>query len=427
MHSLRKSAFRGAVLVLVLATAAPAQVGAPPTAPTTLWNFLGIPYGVRKLQGATRNRRGNFPGLEPKPPMRALADPRNLESPDPSIKKAAEVKMAEDLKMQKIKAVKYLASIGCGCYDVDGGVTAALVASMQDCTEDVRYETIQAIAEASEDGRCAKCGEGCCCNKEILTQLAQMAYERDEHGCYLEPSSRVREAAAEALVICCPTDTSPVIVAEELPPVAPPRETLDAQPEEDDRETVPLPPAPTPPIPPGEEPPSADSITDASPGQSMQLVVPVELGSASLSNGEDYGFGVVVHVSLPHELAHVHFSDSTLQPPAGSILGIYEQVGDQRRLLARLRVVESFPGSANVTGSPEDLSRIARGDVVLSPPVKVAANRRLTVHRSQTATMTPAVAPVPPQADSQELMAATNQIRSTSHMPRQPVFTGFVR
>src|SRR5215212_9547182 len=47
--------------------------------PTTLWNFLGIPQGIRKIQGATINRRGNFPGLERKPPLRAIADPIKLE------------------------------------------------------------------------------------------------------------------------------------------------------------------------------------------------------------------------------------------------------------------------------------------------------------------------------------------------------------
>ncbi|RIK72075.1 MAG: hypothetical protein DCC67_19755, partial [Planctomycetota bacterium] len=174
--SLRRSGTQALIAILALLMAGPAraQVGGTPAPPVTLWQFLGIPQGIKKLQGATRNRRGNHPNLEPKPPMRAIADPRNLESPDPSIKKAAEVKTAEDLKAQKIKAVKYLASIGCGCYDADGGVTAALAASMQDCTEDVRYETINAVAEAAENGACARCGEGCCCNKEILTVLAKL-------------------------------------------------------------------------------------------------------------------------------------------------------------------------------------------------------------------------------------------------------------
>src|SRR5687768_11381028 len=96
--SFRRPGFRSAVVTLAVLTAIPAnaQVGGTPAPPVTLWQFLGIPQGVKKLQGATRNRRGNHPNLEPKPPMRAIADPRNLESPDASIKKAAEVKTLED-------------------------------------------------------------------------------------------------------------------------------------------------------------------------------------------------------------------------------------------------------------------------------------------------------------------------------------------
>ena len=393
MRSLRKSAIRGAVLVLALATAAPAQVGGPPTGPATIWRFLGIPQGIRKVQGATRNRRGNTPNLEPKPPLKALADPANLESPDPSIKKAAEIKQAEDLKKQKIKAVKYLASIGCGCYDIDGGVTDALVASMEDCTEDVRYETVKAITEAARNGCCAKCGNGCCCNKKILEQLAKMAYERDDHGCYLEPSERVREAAIEGIEVCCPTNTSPVIVPAETPaPPQPGREILEAEPGTDSRETVPA--VPTPPIPPGEELPAGEGVTGVAPGQPVQLM-PGQPGAGSQAgvNDADYGFGVIVHVSLQHELAHVHFNDSNLQPPAGSLLGVYEQVGDKRMLLARLKVVESFVGSANVTGSSDDLAKIARGDVVLTPPARMLASAQASAVQAPVANAAPVQLP----------------------------------
>jgi hypothetical protein len=357
MPSLRKPVVRGAIVcLLALLSAAPAepawaQVGAPPTAPTTLWNFLGIPYGIRKLQGATRNRRGNHPNREPKPPLKAIADPRNLESKDPSIKKAAEIKQAEDLKMQKIKAVKYLASIGCGCYDVDGGVTAALVASMGDCTEDVRYETIKAITDAAKEGCCAKCGSTCCCNKDILTAFAKIAYERDDHGCYVEPSQRVREAAAEGLRTCCPNSSPPVIVEPEKPKV--PRETAEEIDEGETRESAPEgttePTPPTPPQDPAAEPlPAAGAST-----------------SAPASPARPFGFGVVVDVSPDHSLAHVHFDDPNAPAVVGAEIGVYQQVGAERRLVAVLHVVEAFPGSANVTGAPEALAAVARGDMVV--------------------------------------------------------------
>ena len=84
-----------------------AQLPPPPPPPATLWSFLGIPQGMRASRDNTLNSRGNFPGLERKPPLKPIADPKNLQSDNPAIKKAAEVKQAEDLKPQKIKAIKY--------------------------------------------------------------------------------------------------------------------------------------------------------------------------------------------------------------------------------------------------------------------------------------------------------------------------------
>jgi hypothetical protein len=83
-----------------------AQLPPPPPPPTTLWSFLGIPQGYRYVRDNAFNRSGNRPGLERKPPLKAIADPSNLKSDNPAIKKAAEIKQAEDQKKQKIKAVK---------------------------------------------------------------------------------------------------------------------------------------------------------------------------------------------------------------------------------------------------------------------------------------------------------------------------------
>lgn len=158
------------------------------------------------------NRSGKHPGLECKPAARkAIADLANLESPVPAIKKAAEIKQAEDLKPQKIKAVRYLTKLGCGCYDIDGSITEALIAATSDCTEDVRLATVEAISEAASNKCCSNCGMTCCCKEDMVKRLAQMAYERDETGCYLEPSQRVRQAAALALRTCCP-NTEPVLI-----------------------------------------------------------------------------------------------------------------------------------------------------------------------------------------------------------------------
>lgn len=217
-----KTRLVAAALAVVISGTAFGQVAVPPApAPPTLWSFLGIPQGVKKVKGALTNRKGNHPGAEPKDALKALNDPANLESPDAAIKRAAEIKKAEDLKPQKLKAIKYLASIGCGCYDKDGSVTDALVAAAEDCTEEVRLATMQQVQAAATGKCCNNCGQVCCCNDKMLKKLAQIAYERDEFGCYSEPSKRVRGAAATALAACCPGAVPLEILQEKPQPIAP--------------------------------------------------------------------------------------------------------------------------------------------------------------------------------------------------------------
>lgn len=122
------------------------QAQQAPAAPHTLWHFLGIPQTVHRSYDGLMNRQGEHPGLERKPRLKALADPANLASDNPAIKAAAEIKQQEDLKPQKIKAIKYLAEIACGCYP---GVKEALLAALDDCTEDVRYEAAVAFCRAA--------------------------------------------------------------------------------------------------------------------------------------------------------------------------------------------------------------------------------------------------------------------------------------
>lgn len=209
------SRMAAAGFVLILAVTAFGQEGR-----TTLWSFLGIPQAADRINGGLMNRTGKRPGLEKKPPLKRIADPSNLKSDVPAIKKAAEIKQAEDLKPQKIKAVKYLAKIGCGCYDADGSVTEALKAAMTDCTEEVRLAAVQAIAEAASSQCCPNCGATCCCNEKISEQLFQLSQGVDDAGCPKEPSARVREAAMQALRVCCPGGP-PVLVEPETTPETP--------------------------------------------------------------------------------------------------------------------------------------------------------------------------------------------------------------
>lgn len=193
------------VAALAISTASAAHGQAPAVPPTpTIWRFIGIPQGIQKIRDVTVNRRGNFPGLERKPPLKRIADPANLESTNPAIKAAAEIKQAEDLKAQKIKAIKFLAKMGCGCYDKEGKITDALIAAMDDCTPDVRLAAIEAIETAASGECCSKCGSTTCCSEKVTKRLSEIAYERDDSGCPLEPSAEIRAAAAKALCTCCP-------------------------------------------------------------------------------------------------------------------------------------------------------------------------------------------------------------------------------
>jgi len=165
-------------------------------APATLWKFLGF-QKLRVARDALTNMHGKFPSLERKPPMLRIGDPKNLESLNPAIKKAAEIKVEEDLKPQKIKAIKFLARTGCGCYE---GVAEALIAALSDCTEEVRYEAARALRDAAGQ-KCGTCN-GSCCSEKVSEAMYKRAYERDDAGCWIEPSERVRGMLRQALCAC---------------------------------------------------------------------------------------------------------------------------------------------------------------------------------------------------------------------------------
>jgi hypothetical protein len=147
-----------------------------------------------------------FPGLEPTPPLKLLTDPANL-SPDapPSVQAAAEIKAKEDQAAQKAKAVAYLATVGCGCYE---GVAEALAESLKDCSEEVRYATVKALRDLGLKN-CDCCGGNSCCTVEVHKELMRLAWETGENGCFVERSQRVRRLARLALETCCEPSFDP--------------------------------------------------------------------------------------------------------------------------------------------------------------------------------------------------------------------------
>lgn len=290
----------------------------PGAAPATLWRFMGIPQGIQKLQGATRNRNGNRPNREPTPPMKAIADPANLDpGKGPAINKAAEIKQKEDLAPQKIKALKYLATIGCGCYP---GVEEAFAKSLKfgdECTEDVRYEAALAIQEAAEN-TCAKCGKSCCCTAEMMQLLNDVATGRDADGCFFEPSARVREAACEALLAC--RRRVPVYPAPPAAPYAPP---------ETPGETIPREPLP------GEFVPkeSSASLTSRRPSDGNALMNDI-LGVGGENGRPSAGDGSIAasQISNRKSASRQGSGDASRTAPArallvGSVVGIDARTG----------------------------------------------------------------------------------------------------
>jgi len=233
------------VLAVCLAVGIVAGAGAaePAAAPTTFWSFFGIPDGIKRVRDATVNRRGNHPNLERKPPVKRLADPELLKSEVDAIKVAAEIKKQQDEAPQTIKAIKFLGDVGCGCYP---GVAEALAKSLNDCTEEVRYEAAIALCKAS-GSPCNACSQTCC-SAEVIAKLKDVAYGQDENGCPKEASSRVRAAARNALNACqrrMPSER-PIETPPDRPIETPPGRDVETPQEAPRLESVPDAPTPAP-------------------------------------------------------------------------------------------------------------------------------------------------------------------------------------
>ena len=189
--------------------------------PASAWDFLGINQagkaiggGICSLVSSIQNKLGSrFPGLEPTPPLLAITDPANLgEDAPPAVKAAAEVKAEEDAAPQKVKALRYLARIGCGgCYPQ---VEQALLDALKDCTEEVRYEAVAAMRKTTGQP-CTFCSEKSCCSPKVQEALYEIGEGVDLAGCYTEPSERVRRQARLAMAQCGPIIQPPEFVDED--------------------------------------------------------------------------------------------------------------------------------------------------------------------------------------------------------------------
>jgi len=185
----------------IVAIAAPAPPAAPPP---SIFDFLGVPQTAKTL-GALGDclcaKVGMvFPAAEPGPPILPLTAAQNFDpAGPPAVKVGAEIKAEQDLAAQKIKGLRYLATIGCGgCYpDVEN----AILASLDDCTEAVRYEAVMALRK-STGNFCKLCNNKRCCSPAVRKRLQVIAYKMKERNCFVEPSDRVRLEARLALKAC---------------------------------------------------------------------------------------------------------------------------------------------------------------------------------------------------------------------------------
>lgn len=177
----------------------------------TVWHKLGIPQSVgrfKKFRESRINRKGDKPQREKKPKLVKLTDPANLDPEAPKmLQAAAKIKMAEDLAPQKLKALKYLATLGCGCYNDKNLdlVEGAVLEGLDDCTIEVRREALMLVLNQVQGGQCGcqpACNAKSCCSAKIYKKLEEMVNKTDRTGCPAESDPSIRQLAQQVLSAC---------------------------------------------------------------------------------------------------------------------------------------------------------------------------------------------------------------------------------
>src|SRR5262249_35493485 len=147
------------------------------------------------------------------PVARALGLGPSLLS-DKFAKEGGAMGLANQLKKEekkvplKIQAIKYLGTLDCQCYPE---IVDALLGSLDDCSEKVRYEALLALHHKCGEKKCHKCSHGhghghggvnaacvstcdictngnspscgcggCACQKKVIDRLNQLLLARDE-------------------------------------------------------------------------------------------------------------------------------------------------------------------------------------------------------------------------------------------------------
>jgi hypothetical protein len=264
-------------LVQAMLSAAPAQAQTTGT-PTTVWSFLGVPNpfgtnaaaqqsGNPAIQAAAKAKAAKHEICKKKAAIKYLAG-LGCTPEHPEVMPALMAAMDdpdEQVRYEAVKAVLQTAEV-CQSREQkkETRKTKGMSESCADAKKAIEKQFCDALDRlcgkappkehkhklkkamksmlggecedpAKEDCPCAD-RRGSCCSPEMREKLMKLAYGRDDMGCFLEPSKRVRDLAEQALNACnacacgCEgmmgTESGMDNVVREMPPV-------------DDRETRP--------------------------------------------------------------------------------------------------------------------------------------------------------------------------------------------
>lgn len=194
----------------------------------SMWDYLGVQQiGSFVDQNVVKTRLGQAVATALSPIARALGLGPSLLS-DKFAKEGGVMGLAHELKKEekkvplKIRAIKYLGTLDCQCYPE---VVDTLLVSLDDCSEKVRFEALQALegkcgekkcllfhhasrsscttCDPCNGGGCPECDcSGCMCQKKVVDRLNQLLLARDEFGCLTEKSPRIRQLATKMIEDC---------------------------------------------------------------------------------------------------------------------------------------------------------------------------------------------------------------------------------
>jgi hypothetical protein len=232
------------VLAAIALAAAAAPDAVAQTEPTTLWSFLGIGADQNSsnpaIQAAAKAKAAKHEICKKKKAIQYLAG-MGCSPEHPEVGPALIAAMGdpdEPVRYEAVKAVLQTAAecqsrkqsretrkaVGCmeSCHDHCKQIKKKICEcidrlfgkappkerkckeKMEECHEKVK-ECLTGkppcVDPSKEDCQCGN-GHGPCCSDEMREKLRQLAYGRDEKGCFLETSERVRTVAEQALKAC---------------------------------------------------------------------------------------------------------------------------------------------------------------------------------------------------------------------------------